>query len=62
MRYHVPQQEVIVLHHTPDGLEADRGADVPGPAPALNVKHVPEPPLLHLPGAPPVEVLPGDGP
>ena len=59
MRHHVPDQEVVVLHHTPDGLEADRGPDVPGPPLALDTEHVPQPALLHLLGAPPVEILPG---
>ena len=55
MGQHVADQEVVVLHHTPDGLEADRGADVPGPAPALDTEHVPQPALLHLLRAPPDE-------
>ena len=48
---------LVVLHHTPDGLEADRGPDVPGPAPALNTEHLPQPASLHLRGAPPVTPL-----
>ena len=51
MGQHVADQEVVVLHHTPDGLKADRGPDVPGPAPALDTEHVPQPALLHLLGA-----------
>ena len=55
MGHHVSDQEVVVLHHTPDGLKADRGPDVPGPAPALDTEHVPQPALLHLLRAPPDE-------
>ena len=62
MRHHIPDHKVVVLHHTPGGLEADRGPNVPGPAPTLDTEHVPQPALLHLLRAPPVEILPGDGP
>ena len=57
---HVPHQELVVLHHSPDGLVGDGGPAVPEPPPPLLPEHVPQPPGLHLLGTPPVEVLPGD--
>ena len=57
---HVPHQELVVLHHSPDGLVGDGGPAVPEPPPPLILENVPQPPCLHILGAPPVEVLPGD--
>ena len=57
---HVPQQEVVVLHHSPDVLVGDGGAAVPDAVPALETEDLPEPASLHLLWAPPVEIIPGD--
>ena len=59
-RDHVLDQQVVVLHHGPDGLVGDGCPAVPDPIAALHSEHVPESSSLHLLWAPPVEIVPGD--
>ena len=57
---YVPEQQVVVLHHAPDGLVGDGCPAVPDPIAALHPEDVPESPSLHLLWTPPVEIVPGD--
>ena len=59
-RDHVAEQQVVVLHHGPDGLVGDGGPAVPDPLPALHPEDVPESSRLHLLWSPAVEIVPGD--
>ena len=59
-RDHVPEQQVVVLHHRPDGLVGDGCPAVPDPMTALHPEDVPESASLHLLWTPPVEIVPGD--
>ena len=60
LREHVPHQQLVVLHHGPDGLEGDGRPAIPDPVPALHPEDVPESARLHLLWTPPVEIVPGD--
>ena len=59
-RDHLPEQEVVVLHHGPSGFVGDGGPAVPDPLPALHPEDVPESSRLHLLWSPAVEIVPGD--
>ena len=57
---HVPDQQLVVLHHGPDGVVGDGSPTVPDPIVALQPEDVPESAGLHLLWTPPVEKVPGD--
>ena len=59
-RDHVADQQVVVLHHGPDGLVGDGCPAVPDPPAALHPEDVPQSSSLHLLWTPPVEIVPGD--
>ena len=58
--YHILQQEVVILHYTSHSLKTDRGSNEPCFSLALEVKHLPQSPLLHLLWTPAIEILPGN--
>ena len=59
-RDHVPDQQLVVLHHGPDGVVGDGSPTVPDPIVALQPEDVPESAGLHLLWTPAVEKVPGD--
>ena len=61
-RDHVLDQQVVVLHHGPDGLVGDGCPAEPDLIVSLHPEDVPESSSLHLQWTTLVKIVPGDAP